>query len=124
MSTSFLPTWLYNDQKIFELELDKNSKNYWHPLIFIGEIKPGEILEKKFFNQSLLISRSENNLITDLTGKIAGALSLKELIKIKKIKEAKEYAKIALSWVKEGAFVVGGCCGTTVEHTREIKLLI
>ena len=37
---------------------------------------------------------------------------------------AKEYAKIALSWVKEGAFVVGGCCGTTVEHTREIKLLI
>ena len=35
----------------------------------------------------------ENNLITDLTGKIDGALSLKELIKIKKIKEAKEYAK-------------------------------
>ena len=29
----------------------------------------------------------ENNLITDLTGKIDGALSLKELIKIKKIKE-------------------------------------
>jgi len=64
MSTSFLPTWLYNDQKIFELELDNYSKNYWHPLIFIGEIKPGEILEKKFFNQLLLISRSENNLIT------------------------------------------------------------
>jgi homocysteine S-methyltransferase len=37
---------------------------------------------------------------------------------------AKEYAKIALSWAEEGAFVVGGCCGTTVEHTREIKLLI
>ena len=35
----------------------------------------------------------ENNLITDLTGKIDGASSLKELIKIKKIKEAKEYAK-------------------------------
>ena len=35
----------------------------------------------------------ENNLITDLTGKIGGASSLKELIKIKKIKEAKEYAK-------------------------------
>jgi len=64
MSTSFLPTWLYNDQKIFELELDKYSKNYWHPLIFSGEIKPGEILEKKFFNQSLLISCSEKNLIT------------------------------------------------------------
>jgi len=63
MSTSFLPTWLYNDQKIFELELDKYLKNYWHPLIFIGEIKPGKILEKKFFNQSLIISRSENNLI-------------------------------------------------------------
>ena len=62
MSTSFLPTWLYNDQKIFELELDNYSKNYWHPLIFIGEIKPGEILEKKFFNQLLLISRSENNI--------------------------------------------------------------
>ena len=37
---------------------------------------------------------------------------------------AKEYAMIALSWAKEGAFVVGGCCGTTVEHTREIKLLM
>ena len=37
---------------------------------------------------------------------------------------AKEYASIALSWAKEGAFVVGGCCGTTVEHTREIKLLM
>ena len=37
---------------------------------------------------------------------------------------AKEYAMIALSWAKEGAYVVGGCCGTTVEHTREIKLLI
>ena len=48
MSTSFLPTWLYSDQKIFELELENYSKNYWHPLIFIGEIKPGEILEKKF----------------------------------------------------------------------------
>ena len=46
MSTSFLPTWLYNDQKIFELELDKYLKNYWHPLIFIGEIKPGKMLEK------------------------------------------------------------------------------
>ena len=51
MSTSFLPTWLYNDQKIFELELDNYSKNYWHPLIFIGEIKPGQILEKKFFGR-------------------------------------------------------------------------
>ena len=35
----------------------------------------------------------ENNLITDLTGKIGAASNLKELIKIKKIKEAKEYAK-------------------------------
>ena len=35
----------------------------------------------------------ENNLITDLTGKIDGASSLKELIKLKKIKEAKEYTK-------------------------------
>ena len=33
----------------------------------------------------------ENNLITDLTGKISGASNLKELIKIKKIKEAKKY---------------------------------
>ena len=37
---------------------------------------------------------------------------------------AKEYAMISLSWAKEGAYVVGGCCGTTVEHTREIKLLM
>jgi len=28
MSTSFLPTWLYNDQKIFELELDKYLNNF------------------------------------------------------------------------------------------------
>ena len=37
---------------------------------------------------------------------------------------AEEYAMIALSWAKEGAYVVGGCCGTTVEHTKEIKLLL
>ena len=37
---------------------------------------------------------------------------------------ANEYAMIPLSWVREGAFVVGGCCGTTVEHTRQIKLLM
>jgi len=43
MSTSFLPPWIYNDPKIFELELDKYSESYWHPLIFLGEIKPGEI---------------------------------------------------------------------------------
>ena len=55
MSDNFLPTWLYQDEKIFEFELDKYSKNYWHPLIFVGEIKPGEILERKFFNQSLFI---------------------------------------------------------------------
>ena len=35
-----------------------------------------------------------------------------------------EYAMIALGWAKEGAFVVGGCCGTTVEHTKEIRLLL
>tara|TARA_B100001093_G_scaffold226412_1_gene216966 strand:- start:164 stop:1060 length:897 start_codon:yes stop_codon:yes gene_type:complete len=35
-----------------------------------------------------------------------------------------EYAKIALSWVKDGAYVIGGCCGTTVEHTKEIRLLL
>ena len=35
----------------------------------------------------------ENDLITDLTGKISDAKSLKELIKIKKINDAKEYAK-------------------------------
>jgi len=46
MSTSFLPTWLYNDQKFFELGIDKYSKNYWHPLIFIGEIKLCEILDR------------------------------------------------------------------------------
>ena len=54
MSDNFLPTWLYNDEKIFEFELDKYSKNYWHPLIFVGEIKPGEILERRFFNKSVL----------------------------------------------------------------------
>ena len=63
MSDNFLPTWLYQDEKIFELELENYSKNYWHPLIFVGEIKPGEILERKFFNQSLFISCLENNSI-------------------------------------------------------------
>ena len=32
----------------------------------------------------------ENNLITDLTGKISGTVNLKELIKENKINEAKE----------------------------------
>tara|TARA_B100001057_G_scaffold114836_2_gene113287 strand:- start:1685 stop:2578 length:894 start_codon:yes stop_codon:yes gene_type:complete len=37
---------------------------------------------------------------------------------------AAEYARIALSWVKDGAYVIGGCCGTTFEHTREIRKLM
>ena len=61
---SFLPTWLYNDKQIFNFELDKYSKNFWHPLIFVGEIKAGEIIEKKFLKQSLFISCSANNSIT------------------------------------------------------------
>jgi len=52
MLTSFLPTWLYNDQKIFELELDNYSKNYWHPLIFIGEIKGIDIEDTTFSLES------------------------------------------------------------------------
>ena len=60
---SFLPTWLYNDKQIFNFELDKYSKNFWHPLIFVGEIKAGEIIEKKFLKQSLFISCSKNNSI-------------------------------------------------------------
>ena len=37
---------------------------------------------------------------------------------------AEEYAIIALSWAKSGAYVIGGCCGTTVEHTKQIRLLM
>ena len=58
---SFLPTWLYKDKQIFNFELEKYSKNFWHPLIFVGEIKAGEIIEKKFLKQSLFISCSKNN---------------------------------------------------------------
>ena len=61
---SFLPTWLYNDKQIFNFELEEYSKNFWHPLIFVGEIKAGEIIEKKFLKQSLFISCSSNNSIT------------------------------------------------------------
>ena len=42
----------------------------------------------------------ENNLITDLTGKIGGASNLKELIKIKKIKEAKRICNKNLGSIK------------------------
>jgi len=38
MSDNFLPTWLYNDEKIFEFELDKYSKNYLNHLFNTNEI--------------------------------------------------------------------------------------
>lgn len=63
IAQNFLPAWLYSDQQIFKFELNKYSKNYWHPLMFVQEIKAGEIIEKKFLNQSLFISSSTDKLI-------------------------------------------------------------
>lgn len=31
------------------------------------------------------------------------------------------YAKVAKEWIKSGAQFVGSCCGTTVEHIRELR---
>lgn len=30
------------------------------------------------------------------------------------------YAEFAASWIEQGANVIGGCCGTTAEHTRAL----
>ncbi len=35
--------------------------------------------------------------------------------------DASSYADEAESWIKEGANIVGGCCGTTPEHIAELK---
>jgi homocysteine S-methyltransferase len=32
-----------------------------------------------------------------------------------------EYADAAMRWVEAGARVVGGCCGTSPEHVRELR---
>ena len=76
----------------------------------------------------------ENNLITDLTGKINGASSLKELIKIKKIKEAQEYAKsnpgsIKLDQIKYSPLIPNPgkiiCVGLNYsEHVKETNRTI
>ena len=35
-----------------------------------------------------------------------------------------EYATHARRWLDLGARIVGGCCGTTPEHTRALRKLI
>ena len=35
-----------------------------------------------------------------------------------------EYAKYVKEWTDAGAFVIGGCCRTTVDHIKEIKSII
>ena len=31
------------------------------------------------------------------------------------------YAQLVAGWVEAGADIVGGCCGTTVEHVRALR---
>ncbi|MDP6971998.1 MAG: homocysteine S-methyltransferase family protein, partial [Pseudomonadales bacterium] len=38
--------------------------------------------------------------------------------------DAKHYAKFVERWLEAGANLVGGCCGTTVEHTIALRHLI
>lgn len=38
--------------------------------------------------------------------------------------ETAPYVKIAAQWKADGAGVIGGCCGTTPEHTAELKKLL
>lgn len=35
-----------------------------------------------------------------------------------------EYARIADGWLRSGARIVGGCCGTTADHTAALRALI
>ena len=35
----------------------------------------------------------------------------------------KELKKKALQWVKEGALIIGGCCGTSPNHIKELSKL-
>jgi S-methylmethionine-dependent homocysteine/selenocysteine methylase len=34
-----------------------------------------------------------------------------------------EYGRLAQEWVRAGAFIVGGCCGTGMEHVRSVSAM-
>jgi S-methylmethionine-dependent homocysteine/selenocysteine methylase len=34
------------------------------------------------------------------------------------------YRKAAERWMKSGSHIVGSCCGTTVEHIRELRRIV
>jgi S-methylmethionine-dependent homocysteine/selenocysteine methylase len=35
-----------------------------------------------------------------------------------------EYARLATAWLRQGANLVGGCCGTTPAHIAAVRMLI
>jgi S-methylmethionine-dependent homocysteine/selenocysteine methylase len=35
--------------------------------------------------------------------------------------DAEAYARVAMAWVEQGAWLIGGCCGTGPEHIRELR---
>jgi len=36
----------------------------------------------------------------------------------------KEYKKFVLDWIEKGAYVIGGCCRTSISHIKEIKKIV
>ena len=35
-----------------------------------------------------------------------------------------EYKKFVLDWIEKGAYVIGGCCRTSISHIKEIKKIV
>ena len=36
--------------------------------------------------------------------------------------EPRQYAKYAMEWFESGASIIGGCCGTTPESIKAVKM--
>ncbi|MDA9146428.1 homocysteine S-methyltransferase family protein [Gammaproteobacteria bacterium] len=36
----------------------------------------------------------------------------------------KEYKKFVLDWIEKGAYIIGGCCRTSISHIKEIKKIV
>ena len=41
---AFLPGWLYQDPAIAQWERDGYAKQWWHPLIAVSQLQPGQAL--------------------------------------------------------------------------------
>ena len=60
---AFLPGWLYQDPAIAQWERDGYAKQWWHPLIAVSQLQPGQALALQLLGESLLLTRERDGVV-------------------------------------------------------------